>query len=174
MTAQIANAIDRCCSRKASASYSRPSICMTARGIMKPGTDLVTSRMLGVFRDNPMTRQEFLSIMTEDQKSSLDAVSGSPLSRPVVVDARRDRGPHAAATGPQACGRKLQAPLAMSARVHLPSPTSFRLPTIERTWLCRNDRAETRHTISSAAARPRRHRAFSPATAPGTARHGRS
>ena len=37
--------------------------CMTARGIMKPGTDLVTSRMLGVFRDNPVTRQEFLSII---------------------------------------------------------------------------------------------------------------
>jgi GTP cyclohydrolase I len=30
---------------------------------MKPGTDLVTSRMLGVFRDNPVTRQEFLSII---------------------------------------------------------------------------------------------------------------
>jgi GTP cyclohydrolase I len=30
---------------------------------MKPGTDLVTSRMLGCFRDNPVTRQEFLSII---------------------------------------------------------------------------------------------------------------
>lgn len=35
--------------------------CMTARDIMKPGTDLVTRRMLGCFRDSPVTRQEFLS-----------------------------------------------------------------------------------------------------------------
>nr|MCU0954555.1 GTP cyclohydrolase I FolE [Hyphomicrobium sp.] len=32
-------------------------------GVMKPGTDLVTSRMLGIFRDNPITRQEFLSVV---------------------------------------------------------------------------------------------------------------
>ena len=42
---------------------------MTTRGVHKPGTDLVTSRMLGAFRDNPITRQEFLAIVTEDQKS---------------------------------------------------------------------------------------------------------
>jgi GTP cyclohydrolase I len=38
---------------------------MTTRGIHKPGTDLVTSRMLGCFRDNLATRQEFLSMTTE-------------------------------------------------------------------------------------------------------------
>jgi GTP cyclohydrolase I len=38
---------------------------MTTRGIHKPGTDLVTSRMLGCFRDNPATRQEFLSMTAE-------------------------------------------------------------------------------------------------------------
>ena len=37
--------------------------CMSARGVLKHGTDLVTSRMLGCFRDNPMTRQEFLSMV---------------------------------------------------------------------------------------------------------------
>ena len=37
--------------------------CMSTRGINKQGTDLVTSRMLGVFRENPMTRQEFLSMV---------------------------------------------------------------------------------------------------------------
>ena len=36
---------------------------MTTRGINKQGTDLVTSRMLGCFRKNPMTRQEFLSMV---------------------------------------------------------------------------------------------------------------
>src|SRR4029078_2392794 len=36
--------------------------CMTTRGVHKPDSDLVTSRMLGCFRDNPLTRQEFLSM----------------------------------------------------------------------------------------------------------------
>jgi GTP cyclohydrolase I len=36
--------------------------CMTARGVHKSDTDLVTSRMLGCFRDNPRLRQEFLSM----------------------------------------------------------------------------------------------------------------
>ena len=35
--------------------------CMTTRGVHKSGVTMVTSRMLGVFRDNPETRQEFLS-----------------------------------------------------------------------------------------------------------------
>jgi len=34
--------------------------CMTTRGVMKPGTDLVTSRMLGRFRDDAQLRQEML------------------------------------------------------------------------------------------------------------------
>ncbi|MCC7038923.1 MAG: GTP cyclohydrolase I FolE [Burkholderiales bacterium] len=37
--------------------------CMTTRGVHKPGTALVTSRMLGVFRDDPTTRREFLAIV---------------------------------------------------------------------------------------------------------------
>jgi GTP cyclohydrolase I len=37
--------------------------CMSTRGVHKHGTDLVTSRMLGVFRENAMTRQEFLSMV---------------------------------------------------------------------------------------------------------------
>src|SRR6202161_1670967 len=35
--------------------------CMTTRGVHKPGVTMVTSRMLGVFRDNAETRQEFLA-----------------------------------------------------------------------------------------------------------------
>jgi GTP cyclohydrolase I len=34
--------------------------CMTTRGVHKLGASMVTSRMLGVFRTNPATRQEFL------------------------------------------------------------------------------------------------------------------
>jgi GTP cyclohydrolase IA len=37
--------------------------CMTTRGVHKPGVSMVTSRMLGAFRDNPSTRREFLSII---------------------------------------------------------------------------------------------------------------
>ncbi len=35
--------------------------CMTTRGVHKRGVAMVTSRMLGAFRDNPATRREFLS-----------------------------------------------------------------------------------------------------------------
>ena len=37
--------------------------CMTTRGIRKPGVSMVTSRMLGCFRDNPETRREFLDMI---------------------------------------------------------------------------------------------------------------
>src|SRR5262245_32154531 len=64
MTAQIANAInDVLQPQGVGVVLKAEHFCMTARGIMKPGTDLVTSRMLGCFRDNPVTRQEFLSII---------------------------------------------------------------------------------------------------------------
>jgi GTP cyclohydrolase IA len=35
--------------------------CMTTRGVHKPGVSMVTSRMIGAFRDDPATRREFLS-----------------------------------------------------------------------------------------------------------------
>ena len=64
MTAQIANAIDKVLQPQGVGVIIKAEhYCMTARGIMKPGTDLVTSRMLGVFRDNAATRQEFLSMV---------------------------------------------------------------------------------------------------------------
>ena len=37
--------------------------CMSIRGIRKPGVNLVTSRMLGTFRDDLTTRREFLSMI---------------------------------------------------------------------------------------------------------------
>ena len=37
--------------------------CMTTRGVHKPGTSMVTSRMLGAFRTDPSTRREFLAII---------------------------------------------------------------------------------------------------------------
>ncbi len=40
--------------------------CMTTRGIHKPGSDTVTSHMLGAFRDDPSTRREFLAMIRKD------------------------------------------------------------------------------------------------------------
>ncbi|MBB3033118.1 GTP cyclohydrolase I FolE [Alteriqipengyuania lutimaris] len=37
--------------------------CMTARGVRTPGVTMVTSRMMGVFRDDPRSREEVLSLM---------------------------------------------------------------------------------------------------------------
>ena len=64
MTSQIANTIEQVLSPQGVAVVIKAEHhCMTARGVHKPGTDLVTSRMLGVFRDNAITRQEFLSMI---------------------------------------------------------------------------------------------------------------
>jgi len=37
--------------------------CMTARGVRTPGVSMVTSRMMGVFRDDQRSRKEVLSLM---------------------------------------------------------------------------------------------------------------
>ena len=64
MTAQIANAIESALQPKGVAVLIKATHhCMTTRGVHKPDTDLVTSRMLGCFRDNPIKRQEFLSLI---------------------------------------------------------------------------------------------------------------
>lgn len=64
MTAQIANIIQEVLRPQGVGVVLKAEHhCMTTRGVMKPGTDLVTSRMLGVFRDNPITRQEFLAMI---------------------------------------------------------------------------------------------------------------
>ena len=47
--------------------------CMTTRGIRKPGVSLVTSRMLGSFRDDPTTRREFLAMIGSPRSGSNDS-----------------------------------------------------------------------------------------------------
>lgn len=62
MTAQIANSILEVLKPKGVAVVIvAQHQCMTTRGVHKPGVSMVTSRMLGDFRDNPTTRREFLS-----------------------------------------------------------------------------------------------------------------
>ncbi len=64
MTAQIANTIDQVLHPRGTAVIIEASHqCMTTRGVHKPGTMLVTSRMLGAFRDQPDTRRELLSLL---------------------------------------------------------------------------------------------------------------
>jgi GTP cyclohydrolase I len=66
MTAQIANTINEVLKPQGVGVIIKATHhCMTTRGIHKPDTDLVTSRMLGVFRENPITRQEFLNMAAE-------------------------------------------------------------------------------------------------------------
>ena len=63
MTAQIANTINDVLEPQGVGVIIKASHhCMTTRGVHKPDSDLVTSRMLGCFRDNPDLRREFLSM----------------------------------------------------------------------------------------------------------------
>ena len=43
---------------------------MTSRGVGQSAASMVTSRMLGVFRDRPETRQEFLAAIRGLAKSA--------------------------------------------------------------------------------------------------------
>ncbi len=64
MTAQIANVIDtELQPRGVAVVVEAAHQCMTTRGVHKPGVTMVTSRMLGAFRDDPMTRREFLAMI---------------------------------------------------------------------------------------------------------------
>jgi GTP cyclohydrolase I len=64
MTAQIANAINDILKPKGVAVVIEAAHeCMTTRGIDKPGVSMVTSTMLGAFREDPSTRREFMSII---------------------------------------------------------------------------------------------------------------
>jgi GTP cyclohydrolase I len=69
LTAQIANSINNVLRPQGVAVIIKASHhCMTTRGVHKPDSDLVTSCMLGCFRDNPLTRQEFLSMAADGGK----------------------------------------------------------------------------------------------------------
>ena len=64
MTAQIANTIDEVLQPNGVAVVIEAAHqCMTTRGIHKPGVTMVTSRMLGAFRDDAKTRREVLAMI---------------------------------------------------------------------------------------------------------------
>jgi GTP cyclohydrolase I len=63
MTAQIARAVEEAL-RPAGVGVVIKAVhhCMSARGVHRSGVELVTSHLLGSFRDDPLTRQEFRRI----------------------------------------------------------------------------------------------------------------
>ncbi len=64
MTAEIAVTIDRVLNPQGVAVVIEGEHqCMTTRGVHRPGVNMVTSQMMGVFRENEATRKEFLSII---------------------------------------------------------------------------------------------------------------
>lgn len=64
LTAQVANTLQEVLDpRGVAVVIEAAHQCMTTRGIRKPGVTMVTSRMLGIFRENPSTRKEFLSMI---------------------------------------------------------------------------------------------------------------
>lgn len=64
MTAQIANAINDVLKPHGVAVIVEGSHqCMTTRGVHKPGVGMVTSRMMGVFREDFRTRIELFSLL---------------------------------------------------------------------------------------------------------------
>jgi len=64
LTAQIADTIQEVLEpRGVGVVIEAAHQCMTTRGVRKPGVSMVTSRMLGSFRDDPTTRREFLAIV---------------------------------------------------------------------------------------------------------------
>jgi GTP cyclohydrolase I len=64
LTAQIAQTIDEVLKPVGVGVIIKATHhCMTARGVLKSGSNLVTSRMIGCFKTNAVTRQELLAMV---------------------------------------------------------------------------------------------------------------
>lgn len=64
MTGAIADAIEEMLSpRGAAVVVEAEHLCMSMRGIRKPGARTVTSSMRGIFRSNPASREEVLNLI---------------------------------------------------------------------------------------------------------------
>ena len=76
MTAEIASCLEAVLKPHGVAVVTEATHqCMTTRGVHKTGVSMVTSRMLGVFRDHAETRHEFLSAI--GMRGLHSAVNGS-------------------------------------------------------------------------------------------------
>ena len=64
LTSQVANTLqDVLKPRGVGVVIEAAHQCMTTRGVRKPSVSMVSSHMLGAFRDDPTTRREFLSMI---------------------------------------------------------------------------------------------------------------
>lgn len=64
LTTQIAESIEQALAAKGvGVVIEAEHLCMTARGVRKPGSKMVTSAMRGLFRSDLNTRQEFLGLI---------------------------------------------------------------------------------------------------------------
>jgi GTP cyclohydrolase I len=64
LTVQVANWIEATLSpRGVGVVLEAEHTCMTLRGVRKPGARTVTSALRGILRDDPRTRQEFISLV---------------------------------------------------------------------------------------------------------------
>ena len=69
MTAQIADTINRVLEPKGVAVViDAGHQCMSTRGIHKTESSTITSRMLGIFREKPETREEFMHLIHSPKK----------------------------------------------------------------------------------------------------------
>ncbi|HRC62844.1 MAG TPA: GTP cyclohydrolase I FolE [Dehalococcoidia bacterium] len=67
LTGQIADCIEQVLGAKGvGVVIEAEHLCMTARGVRKPGSKMVTSAMRGRFRTDQNTRQEFLGLIRPD------------------------------------------------------------------------------------------------------------
>ena len=71
MTAQVANAINDVLQPQGVAVVIEAAHqCMTCRGVHKTGVSMVTSKMIGAFREDDRTRREFLSMISNPSSTT--------------------------------------------------------------------------------------------------------
>jgi GTP cyclohydrolase I len=74
LTAQICNTINDVLRPRGTAVIIEAAHeCMTTRGVHKTGVSMVTSRMLGAFRDDPTTRRELLAMVGNRAPTGFEA-----------------------------------------------------------------------------------------------------
>lgn len=72
MTAQIADTIERVLKPKGVAVViDAAHQCMTTRGVHKTETSTITSRLLGSFKTDPRTRQEFMNLIASSSVGNI-------------------------------------------------------------------------------------------------------
>ena len=73
LTVQIADTIDQVLQpRGVAVVIEAGHKCMTTRGVHKQGGSMVTSRMVGAFRDDPTTRREFLDLIGAQRQGGME------------------------------------------------------------------------------------------------------